>query len=208
VALGYVAVFWLLLLLMLIYCRPSSVSRLLRLRKRLRDYAAMKAPSYLFYAGCKSRNPPARKQLICADEHEVLLGILKKVEAKNGVMATIWALFFGSITASVFAVSSAASDAPDAPEKIAFAQAGAMFIVAGVPFIVASIFGTRQLDNFSTLRWPKVSKSSSSARKLQAQLLEDAILKEEVLWMSRLGAIIFALTVPLLAAIYLWHISN
>jgi hypothetical protein len=164
----------------------------------------MKAPSYYCCAGRKNKGPLARKQLICADEHEILLGILKKVEAKNGVMATIWALFLGSITASVFGVSSA----ENCPAKsIAFAQTGAMFIIAGVPFIIASILGTRQIDNFSMLRWSKVSKSSNSARILQAQLLEDAILKEEFLWISRSGAIIFALTVPILAAIYLWYAS-
>jgi hypothetical protein len=202
VALGFIAAFWLLILVLLIYCRPNSASRLLRLKKRLRDYAAMKAPHCTCCADCRRRLPRAHKQLLCAAEHEILLGILKKVEAKNGVMAAIWALFFGSITASVF--GGAAGLGRDA-DAIALAQSGALFIVAGVPFIIASISGTRQIDNFSRLKWPIVNKSSSSARILQAQLLEDAILKEEFLWISRRGAIIFALAVPLLAALYLWN---
>ena len=120
--------------------RPASRDRLATLRRRLRDYAAMKKGYKVWPSVSRSEH----HSLLKPAEHDILLGIIKKVEAKNGVMATIWALFFACVTTAAFSKMD---------NNLPLASTASQFILMGVPFIAASIIGTRQIDNFLKGGW-------------------------------------------------------
>lgn len=171
------------------------------LRKRLRDYAVMKDRNQLT-SSCQISNI---NLLLSPGEHEILLGILKKVEAKNGVLATIWSLFFAGIITAASAGFYLETQSEAATNAKAFAATSSLFIIMGIPFLVASIIGTRQIDNFLVGSWQNVRDVRKSSILLQDALMKDALLKEEMLWISQRAAVLYALILPILATIKLWE---
>ncbi|WP_339693889.1 hypothetical protein [Celeribacter baekdonensis] len=164
------------------------------LRKRLWAYGRLKSTQ-------GQQFPFRNGKFVSNVEFEVLLGILKKVEQKNSVLIAIWGLIYAALGA-VFA-GAVFSDRP-LPLALWIVVALA---VAGMPFVVASIVGIRQVDNFdSPFADPEKNKWSEEKQieAMQAELISDVLRKEEMFFLSRTGCLLF-LVLPLLMFILTLH---
>jgi hypothetical protein len=133
-------------------------------------------------SGYASLKLPGQKNPSDEMRFAILLGILKKVETKNGVMATIWAIMIAAL-----AILSQATNKENEALDIAL-------MAYSAPFLFLSILGTRQLDNYSSDHIHTEEAAANSpwlhtyAASLRTALVKDALLKEEMLFISQKGA--------------------
>lgn len=162
------------------------------------------------YARLKPRVQPASARyrshsasLLSAGAHEVLLGTLKKVEAKNASLATIL-VFVASIFANpvvVFTKHDGLSEFQGLFFKFALIPMGPLVAV----LIAASVWGMRQIDNSAFYHlWDRRTFSGPITEKLQSDLIDDLIFKErlfKVCFISAIGVLLYlALAYVLLAS--------
>ncbi len=159
-----------------------------KLKERLIAYADMHDG-----VASKQREQNSAIALLPSREHKVLLGILKKVEAKNATMVTIWTFIDASI---ITAVASSKDDA--------FRQTAILFLFASLPFILAGIYGSRQIDSFSRAFLRTEKTELDLACEMQKELMDDALRKEDALYFSRRGAMLFVVVAITLATIYFY----
>jgi len=118
-------------------------------------------------------------------EFEVLLGILKKVESKNATLLTVWTF----LISSMLVFSTVGMDSG----RLSNSSMAWAMIVASIPFLLFSLSGTHQLDNFSE----PVKSAERCDRTLQEKMVEelmlDALRKEQMFFISKLGAQILLL---------------
>lgn len=141
---------------------------------------------------CPELNP---NFTLTSDEHEILLGILKKVEAKNGAMITFWALIITALVAISLVFGSSDNFGP-------LRATASLLILGALPFLLCAVAGTRQVDNFS---YPLTEKGMSFEKVtilMQKELMADLLQKEEYFYATRVGAIIYLVVCSILHACY------
>lgn len=155
------------------------------LRLRLAAYAEMKKKSE---DRCLYRGRLSEDELLSAEEHEVLLGILKKVEAKNGVLTGVWTFLFSIQVAFALGGDFNFCFGTDRGllEWFYFSM-----LVANVIFLAFSVLGARQIDNFEKSLRSSECLSFQLMLEMQRELLDDACRKEDYLFISKAGAIFF-----------------
>lgn len=129
-----------------------------RLRQRLQSYAEVKKTD--FYSRRLTR-----------EQHGILLGALKKVEAKNGTL-------FAALT--FVAAATVALIASDRLQESANYAAG--FLVVQIPFFWATLRGMRQID--------QVSSDGKNTEEMQNDLKNDLLIKETCFRFSMTGVCI------------------
>ena len=154
------------------------------LKLRLRAYATMHS-AY----GIVQQPSPAAGLELSPQDHAILLGILKKVEAKNATMVAVWSFIVSALVAGL-----------SFEKDEAFQMTAALFIVAVAPFLFAAIGGTRQLDNHSQAT-RCCSGKESYPKVLQRELMNDLLLKEAYFAFSRTGAYVVLLVMVGLVAV-------
>ena len=137
-------------------------------------------------------------------EHEVLLGTLKKIEAKNVGLTTFWIFLITSIL--LVATSG------DFLEIFWLRPLLLTSAFLTIPFLISSIQGLKQLDQISTNKAIEAEKSLCScdkidriAKQMQEDLKTDLLKKETAYRFSYCGAVCATFTLMLLfatAAIY------
>lgn len=132
------------------------------LKRRLAAYAMMKGR-----ADDRQKKgawvPTTSNILLTSCQHEVLLGILKKVEAKNAVIATFWAI----VMAGLIAVGASSAE---------FKYVALLLIGVTLPFLLAILVSVVQVDQIKTNR--VLSRSSDLecvARLMQEDLMMDLL---------------------------------
>ncbi|MGR3632205.1 MAG: hypothetical protein ACU0A8_08835 [Limimaricola soesokkakensis] len=147
------------------------------LRDRLEAYAQMKGEGFQEFG-------PGL--MLTTGQHEVLLGILKKVEAKNAALTTFWVFGLGSL------LSFSVSNGTILNRNPGFAIS---LSVLFFPFLVASIAGMKQLDQFHLwrLRSDKLQGGEGLSMRMQMALMLDLRSKELLYRASHLAAMTFAL---------------
>jgi len=137
------------------------------LRNRLSCYAEMKLP-----IGTSALPEGSKNGAICGytrltvDQHAILLGILKKVEAKN-------ASLFRALT-FIATVTIAVSGTSDILCLNSLTMGG--FLFACIPLIFASLRGMRQLDQWD---FRVLSRCTSNVTdRMQRDLCHDLLVKE------------------------------
>ena len=144
-----------------------------QLRQRLSAYALMQWPCATEYHPPKNNIsfvPSA--MLICESQHKILLGILKKAEAKSAVM----------VVAVIFAIPALENMIWDFVKCSIFASALVAFS-AGI-FTSLLIFGVLGAVHLGQPHFRKLSKEkrvSILGRELQRALMHDMLRKEVVL---------------------------
>ena len=136
-----------------------------------------------YYASLKGAPVASTENASRLDEvaHEVLLGTLKKVEAKNASLTTLWVFLITSML--LLATSEALKEVAYIKELMS-----ALIFVA-FPFLLSSLAGMKQLDQIDANR---ILTSTCSARdaalRMQNQLKRSLIAKETDFRFSYCGA--------------------
>lgn len=188
-------VLWVGTLLIVIFVRDPCSKQLEVLHNRLKAYAYLKSDKAVSFKA--ARKPIS---VLSAEEHEILLGVLKKVEAKNGTMVTFWALITSGLIA--FMVSSFS-------DREVFGVSAVLF-VGLIPFLVAALRGTRQIDNFSSPFTGRLKVDKHTPAEMQKELLDDVLMKENCLFVTQRGAVIYLIVagglIILLALEKFWQV--
>lgn len=151
-------------------CRPYDFQPLVR---RIKAYTALKPCPV-----CSDAQDAGAA--LTGAEHEVLLGILKKVEAKNAVLATFW-----SIAVAVVVAIGVSVDFKEAAMKYEFF---CLFAVL-VPFLISIVVAAKQLDQISTNRiLARHSDEQAIRREMQEALMKDLLDKEAAFRFGWYGA--------------------
>jgi hypothetical protein len=135
-------------------------------KPRLWAYATMKGAKR-DYANAASLHPA---------EHEILLGVLKKVEAKNSTLLTAWVFVGAALLAAV---------SMETRTLMLEIYAGMTLVL--IPFVLSSLCGVRQLDQEE---FAKFSTNSHAAWVIDGQraLILDMLQKEALFRFSSQGA--------------------
>ena len=146
------------------------------LKRRLQAYVMMKrGPGNLFEMVPNEFGDG----LLSGEQHEVLLGVLKKVEAKNAVLATFWSIVMAALVA--FAFSRSSTDSYMLPTVL---------IVVCAPFLMSILYCAVQLDQIHANRTLAGSCDDVTvAKKMQEALMHDLLKKEAAFRFSFLGAL-------------------
>ena len=135
-----------------------------------------------------------KSDLLTSMEHEVLLGTLKKVEAKNAALFQA----FTFIAAGNLALISSESYAQIREYLVSI-------LVLSLPFFWASLQGMKQVDQ---LDMPTTSDSEALAKEMQDALKRDLLVKEASYDFAYKGAFLFVTLAVLAFAIYMFAKKN
>ncbi|MFC0340915.1 hypothetical protein [Paracoccus niistensis] len=167
--------FLLAILLLMLCLDPAEQDKYELLRMRLSGY--VRAKGTMQVSSSLSSFVP-----LTPAEHEILLGTLKKVEAKNAAMVAVHTFFAGFLFSSL-------SGEAGTPRTMLYS----IFLAFEIIFLAAAVVGVRQLDNYS-LR--KVLRKFGGKRdfdvqlKLQQDLMDDLLVKERLHRFSSLGGLV------------------
>ena len=148
-----------------------------------------------FYAILKAdATTPVSKAL----EHEVLLGMLKKVEGKNAALATILTFVVGSLLSFML-------DGDTLPPA---ATTTAIFMPIFIALLVSALIGMRHLDdrnyrNIISQARIEDQAALEFAQALQTDLKYDLFLKERAFGLALGGTILAAIISLLSVSIYI-----
>lgn len=129
-------------------------------RLRYKRHVPARLASYADMLGLGPVEQEPKGVPLSSGQHKVLLGILKKVEAKNSTLARIWT-FVGAACATVFSNPKTFDWARE------LAHRGLLYAIAG---LIISISGMWQVDQFSS--------SARTKDKMQNALINDMLAKE------------------------------
>lgn len=136
---------------------------------------------------------------LSSSEHRVLLGILKKIETKNGILAAVSALVFtvsvSTIPAIVSELSSEAGVSNTASENFLFPHQNEIFlgVVLGIGFMImaALIVGLGHISNSRHMKLHKIHACDDClAVAMQKDLMKDLLLKESRFALAKWGLVI------------------
>ena len=140
------------------------------LKKRLKLYAKMQ--------GAGGYKP----SILSGKEQKILLGILKKVEAKNSSLVRLWTFFAAGLLALLTRI-----ECDPRREYVICA------LILIVPFLLASIRGMYQIDQIDTDKiFERFEVEEDQQNEMQKTLMDDLRCKETVYAFSYKGAQCFA----------------
>ena len=145
------------------------------LKKRLCYYARMKVTDRQEIRACRPKS-------LSGEEQEILLGILKKVEAKNSSLVRVWTFFAAGLLALLTRI-----ECDPRREYVTCA------LILSVPFLLASIRGMYQVDQVDTDEIFERNNESDQQEEMQKALMNDLRCKETVFSFSYKGAQLFAI---------------
>ncbi|RWR51022.1 hypothetical protein EOW65_05560 [Sinirhodobacter ferrireducens] len=159
------------------------------LKRRLHAYDQMKRHPKKF---CEFVPAEGDDGLLSGGQHEILLGVLKKVEAKNAVLATFWSIVMAALVAFAFSSSC---------ERLGVFPISLVAVCA--PFLTAILLCAVQLDQIDANRTLASScEDMVVAQKMQEALMLDLLKKEAAFRFSWLGAMFSVLAALVLSGLF------
>ncbi|WP_420343144.1 hypothetical protein [Paenirhodobacter sp.] len=164
------------------------------------------------YASLSNRDVTGPKDddkiILNAEAHQILLGTLKKVEAKSATLASVVVFALGFSLASIVAIMVAGSGAGTVPPATATPQNLLLFAFSVSAFIMLlplcwSLKGIRQIDQHDFVKL-KESDPNVRASAMQDALMEDLLKKERMFRQSQsvvMGNTSFVVIVVCVAAL-------
>lgn len=149
----------------------SACNQRKQVLNRLSDYARMQ----------EAREPAEQHEPeglhLSGDQHAILLGILKKVEAKNASLLTMWSLMITSIVAF---------SALKFPKELSGELV--WLLILAILFLFSCLVGMRQVDQ---VHYKQLSGRVDSAKRLQDELICDMLTKEAAFRFAHTGAFFY-----------------
>jgi hypothetical protein len=167
------------------------------LRMRLHHYAAMKeGHSATKKEDSRCNLPAPTNGALHPKEHAILLGILKKVEAKNAALMRMWTFISAALLSIIFVERGEL-------EWLAMFLCGLLLLC--LPFLVATLVGVRQIDQIDFWRLTNAGlRDEALCTRMQEALMQDVLCKESLFRFALLGA--FTL-IPLgLIVLVVWRV--
>lgn len=141
------------------------------IRERLGHYAAMKSScATIYHPPAKSTHFVPTAYLLDERQHDILLGVLKKVEAKSAAVAVVAVLAFDLIAGTV-------SDVHNPFSRFLIGEVAGL-LVAALVFSLDAASHLGQPDYRRMLTRPKKPIAEIRGRELQRDLVHDALRKE------------------------------